>query len=118
MIKAVFFDNDGVLVSTERIVFEANKQVLSTMGVSYDLQDFIESTVMTNKGSSGFLRSKGLDEDFIQKFSKARQSVWDKKLGSFDHSIAGVKTALDQMENIDFVVTTSARHSQFIRSHT
>jgi len=118
MIKAVFFDNDGVLVSTERIVFEANKQVLSSMGVSYDLNDFIASTVMTNQGSHGFLRSKGHNEDFIEKFSKTRQSVWDKELGSFDHSIVGVKAALDQLGNVDFIVTTSAKRSQFLRSHT
>ena len=33
MIKAIFWDNDGVLVDTERLYFLATQQTLATVGV-------------------------------------------------------------------------------------
>ncbi len=34
MIKAIFWDNDGVLVDTERLYFLATRHVLATVGVT------------------------------------------------------------------------------------
>jgi beta-phosphoglucomutase-like phosphatase (HAD superfamily) len=34
MIKAIFWDNDGVLVDTERLYFIATQRVLAGVGVS------------------------------------------------------------------------------------
>jgi beta-phosphoglucomutase-like phosphatase (HAD superfamily) len=35
--KAIFWDNDGVLVDTERLYYTATKQVLATVGVDLSL---------------------------------------------------------------------------------
>ena len=42
MIKAIFWDNDGVLVDTERLFFAATQQVLATVGVTLTKELYIE----------------------------------------------------------------------------
>ena len=42
MIKAILWDNDGLLVDTERVYFEANRQVLLRAGVELTKQLFAD----------------------------------------------------------------------------
>ena len=41
MIKAIFWDNDGVLVDTEKLYYRANKEIFSNMGISLTEQIYI-----------------------------------------------------------------------------
>src|SRR5688572_1775429 len=40
--KAIFWDNDGVLVDTEHLYFEATRTVLARVGVSLTHADYVE----------------------------------------------------------------------------
>jgi beta-phosphoglucomutase-like phosphatase (HAD superfamily) len=40
--KAVFWDNDGVLVDTERLYLDATQRVLATIGISLTETDYLE----------------------------------------------------------------------------
>ena len=42
MIKAIFWDNDGVLVDTERLYYLATQQVLSTVNVPFTKEQYID----------------------------------------------------------------------------
>lgn len=50
MIKAVFWDNDGVLVDTERLYFEANRIFFSMFGVDITMELYIENYLKDNRG--------------------------------------------------------------------
>ena len=41
-LRAVFWDNNGVLVDTEELYFEATRAVLEQAGFSIDVADYIE----------------------------------------------------------------------------
>src|SRR5262245_50502101 len=44
MIKAIFWDNDGVLVDTENLYFLATEQVLATVGIPLTKEQYIDPT--------------------------------------------------------------------------
>ena len=116
-IKAVFFDNDGVLVSTEHLVYEANLEVFTGMGIPYRIEDFVDHTLLTDKGSRGFVYERGFDDGFYADFVLRRNAVWFDVLGESDHSIEGVREVLDAFSGLDLVITTSAQEEPFKRSH-
>ncbi len=117
MIKSLFFDNDGVLVSTEHLVFEANCEVLESLGVAYSLDDFIDHTLLTGKGSWGFLKDCGFDEESYKEFLKLRKTIWYEKLRSQNHAIQGTYESLEKLAHLDLVITTSAKEEVFKLSH-
>ena len=51
MIKAIFWDNDGILVDTERLYFLATQRVLATVGVSLTKEQYIELFLVQGKGA-------------------------------------------------------------------
>ena len=116
-IKAVFFDNDGVLVSTEHLVYQANLEVFTELGIPYSVEDFIDHTLLTDKGSRGFVRERGFDDGFYAEFVARRNAVWFDVLGASDHSIEGVAEVLGALSDRDLVITTSAQDEPFRRSH-
>lgn len=52
MLKAIFWDNDGVLVSTEHLYFEANRATLAKYGFDLSLEQFRE--ISLRQGRSVF----------------------------------------------------------------
>jgi beta-phosphoglucomutase-like phosphatase (HAD superfamily) len=50
MIKAIFWDNDGVLVDTEELYFQANRDALAEAGIELSRHDFLELSLVKGKG--------------------------------------------------------------------
>ncbi len=120
MLKAIFFDNDGVLVSSEHLVYEANQIVLDDLKIPYSLEDFKDHTLHTNKGSAGFFAERELEAGFNSKFKELRKAIWNYKLAEKDHSIPNVEAILQSL-NKHYILglATSARqeHLQLGHSH-
>ena len=53
MIKAIFWDNDGVLVDTERLYFQATQETLESVGVSLNQEHYIEFFLRQGTGNAG-----------------------------------------------------------------
>lgn len=77
-IKAIFFDNDGVLVHTEEFFFQANDEIIRGMGVAHQRSDFEKYTFETDLGTSGYLKQEGLDKNEIDEFKTNRNDLWKK----------------------------------------
>lgn len=114
-LKAIFFDNDGVLMNTERIVFEANRQGFARMGIDYTIADFHHTAFHTSKGSLGFLEDLGQIERKLE-FETLRDEVWDPALKEGGHMIAGVADVLNQLKAAPYTLglTTSAIREKFL----
>ena len=52
MLKAILWDNDGVLVDTETLYFQAGREILAEQGVVLTTEEFIEQSL--TKGMSVF----------------------------------------------------------------
>ena len=50
MIKAIFWDNDGILVDTEILYFRANKEIFYKLGVDLNEEEYAENFLKRSKG--------------------------------------------------------------------
>ncbi len=114
-IKAIFFDNDGVLMDTERIVFRANQQAFARMGIEYTIEDFHHTVFHTSKGSLGFLAERGAS-NLKPEFERLRDEVWDPALKAGGHMIKNVDMVLNELKHKGFQLglTTSAIKEKFM----
>jgi HAD superfamily hydrolase (TIGR01509 family) len=79
-IKAIFFDNDGVLVSTESTFFAANNHTLSQIFSHKNLEqthdDFAYYCMGASGGSRRFLSDNNFSETEIKKFREHRNQYF------------------------------------------
>ncbi|MCR9213567.1 MAG: HAD family phosphatase [Proteobacteria bacterium] len=83
-IKAILFDNDGVLAHTERYWFEADRQTLWKVGVVYSEQDFIDSNFVKGQGTRGWLAQQGFNATEVQQIIAQRDSLWQQLISGVD----------------------------------
>jgi HAD superfamily hydrolase (TIGR01509 family) len=76
MIKAILWDNDGVLCDTERLFFEANRRVLEPHGVALTRQQYVAWYLEDNHGAWHVLRGRGYTEVQIAQLRMARDNCY------------------------------------------
>jgi beta-phosphoglucomutase-like phosphatase (HAD superfamily) len=76
MIKAIFWDNDGVLVDTERLYFLATQQVLATVGISLSKAQYIELFLVQGKGAWHLAAENGVSPSVIEQLRNARNTLY------------------------------------------
>lgn len=82
MIKAILWDNDGVLCDTERLFFEANRRVLETQGVLLTHAQYVAWYLEENHGAWHVLRARGYDEARIAEVRTARDECYAQLLSA------------------------------------
>lgn len=119
MIKAIFFDNDGVLVSSEHLAYEATQEAFNQLRIPYSKTDYEHHTCHTSLGSKGWLKHKGYPDDLHAKFKVIRDPIWNKKLEQEDHLIPEVDTVINKLKTDGFILSlcTSAPNAQFRLQH-
>lgn len=78
MIQAIFWDNDGVLVDTEELFFEANRKILAEQGIDLSLDDFAELSL--RQGRSVLDLVKGMDEASREALRQERNRYYEVTL--------------------------------------
>lgn len=117
MKKYILFDNDGVLVETERWYFTANYEVLKTMGIRLEEERYKE--IMIN-GQSAFLlaEEEGFDSETVEKARDRRNELYQHYIRTEDIEIKGVKDVLTSLnEKYNMGIVTSARREDFELIH-
>ncbi|MBU2103862.1 HAD family phosphatase [Patescibacteria group bacterium] len=116
-IKTILFDNDGVLVHTERSIFELNREVFQSLGIDYSREDFIQHTFLTGLGSSGWLESNGYDTDVAERFTAERDRRWkEAKLSNMTETSAPEVLA-ELAKKYELCVVTNTRKEMFELSY-
>jgi HAD superfamily hydrolase (TIGR01509 family) len=118
MFKAIFFDNDGILVDTEKYYFEATNQILAKAGFEMTLEMFRELFLKDNHGPWELLKERGFTEDQIMEFRRERNGVYAESLKSKDIFIHGVEDVLRILHGkFQLSVVTSSRKEHFHLIH-
>jgi|YelNatPaOPRAMG01_1025707.scaffolds.fasta_scaffold02423_8 HAD superfamily hydrolase (TIGR01509 family) len=94
MIKAIFWDNDGVLVDTEKLYYKANKEIFSEIGINLTKELYRENYLVKSKGIRLIAAEKGLDENQINQLRKKRNFLYTKLLETEPIIIEGVADTL------------------------
>jgi len=120
MLKAVFWDNDGVLVDTEHLYLEASRVTLAEIGVALGEAEFVDLSL--RQGRSVFDLADGrVDAAAIDALRTRRNERYADLLRAGVPALAGVEPVLAALRgHLRLAVVTSAAHEHFelIHAHT
>lgn len=117
-IKAIFWDNDGVLVDTEKFYFEANRFVFSKHGVEITEEIYVENYLKNAIGAWHMLNAKGYPEEMIASIRKERNEYFAKLLEEQSEVIAGAEEVLKTLcGKVMMGIVTSSRKDHFEMIH-
>lgn len=109
--RAILWDNDGVLVDTEKVFFEANRRVLAALGVEANWADFEE--VSLRRGDS-LLSMAGLGGEELDALFARRDALYSQLLNTEEIAIAGMDALLGRLESrFRMGIVTSSQRSHF-----
>ena len=91
MIKAILWDNDGVLVDTERLYFAATQQVFATLGIYLSKDQFIKDILVQGKGAWHLAIKKGVSTSYIQELRIQRDNIYSSLLSQQSNVIKGAR---------------------------
>jgi len=118
MIKAIFWDNDGVLVDTEHLYFEATRDVLASINISLSEEQYVELFLTQGKGAWHLAEARGLPPHEIDRLREERNRLYATRLGLGPLVIPGVTGALDALHGRYLMgVVTSSRKDHFDLIH-
>jgi HAD superfamily hydrolase (TIGR01509 family) len=113
-IKAIFWDNDGVLVDTERLYFAATKQVLAEVGVDLTKEMYTDLLLVRGKGAWHLAVEKGLSKIEADKLRDKRNEIYSRLLSQDHLVIDGAEEVLKNLHG-KFIMgmVTSSRRDHF-----
>lgn len=112
--KAIFFDNDGVLVDTEKYYFQATREVLSEIGINLNQANFINYFLKQSGGAWHLAKDVGVSESEIQKLRTRRNLRYSDLLKSEKLTINKVEETVKILsENFKLAIVTSSRADHF-----
>lgn len=118
MIRAIFWDNDGVLVDTERLYFEATRRILADVGVDLTEETFIETLMVRAVGPWHLAVEKGYPETEIPDLKARRNAVYSQLIAESDIAVPGALEAVRSLHGrVAMAIVTSSRREHFRLIH-
>lgn len=114
MLQAILWDNDGVLVDTERLFYEANRELFRPLGLELSEQHFFDWYLADNRGAWHLLEP-AMDEAQIEAARAHRNDRYALRLAS-EHipAIAGAAEVLASLApRVRMAVVTSSIREHF-----
>ncbi len=118
VIRAVFWDNDGVLVDTEKLYFQATREFLLQAGV--ELTPALFRQISLNEGRSAFdlAAEKGVSRAEIDRLHEARNRRYTELLSGGVRILEGVEETLGALRGkVVQAIVTSSRRTHFDAMH-
>ena len=117
--QAVLWDNDGVLVDTERLFFEATRDALAEVGIELTIPRFVEISLRQGRAAWDLARDAGVAEATIRELRAERDRVHEENLRSRSHALPGVEAALRMLRPrfSRMVIVTSAQRAHLEAVH-
>ncbi len=112
MIRAILWDNDGVLVDTEGLYFQAGHEVLATQGVELTHRDFAEQSLQ--KGLSVFDFLPDQNAELIEQLRLKRNARYSALLAEGVQVVDGVVETLKTFHGrVKMGIVTGSRRDHF-----
>ncbi len=114
MIKAILWDNDGVLVDTEKHFFAATRKTLASVEIDLTRDLFIEFSLIKGFGLSDYLEKHKIDTRRCDDLKIIRNEEYSKLLKQDTQLIEGVKQTLKLLYGrYRMGIVTSSRKDHF-----
>ena len=114
MTRAIFWDNDGVLVDTEHLYFEATRQVLVQAGITLTEDTYLELFLRQGRGAWHLAEERGVPPADIDRLREERNALYAHLLDQAPRLIDGVVDVLSALHGKYVMgVVTSSRKDHF-----
>jgi HAD superfamily hydrolase (TIGR01509 family) len=118
MFKAIFWDNDGVLVETEHLYFEATQHILSSAGIPLTQEQYIELFLVQGRGAWHLAEEQGITASEIDRLRDDRNALYARWLAQAPRLVAEIASVLDALHGKYIMgVVTSSRKDHFDLIH-
>lgn len=114
MLETIFFDNDGILVDTEPMFFEATRRTIKPLGVDLTQEWFIEENLKKNTNAFSLLKAKGATDEEINRHRSDRNLLYESMLREHVPVFDGVAEVLEILSNkYQLGVVSNSRRTTF-----
>jgi len=114
MFDGIFWDNDGVLMETEHLYYQANAVALSGAGVELTLAEFCR--ISLRRGESVLALAEGAGDPV--ELRRTRDEIYYRLLGEESRVYPGVQDTLERFHGrIPMAIVTSCTRSNFLQMH-
>lgn len=118
LIKAIFWDNDGVLVETEHLYFQATERVLASVGIHLSQEDYLELFLVTGRGAWHLAEESGIPASEIDRLRNQRNALYADLLVQAPRLAADTARVLHALHGKYVMgVVTSSRKDHFDLIH-
>jgi len=114
VVKALLWDNDGVLVDTEELYFRATRDVLSEIGIDLSRDLFIKISLKQGRSAFDLATEQAVSQEVITRLRDDRNKRYSELLRKGVHVLDGVENTLLQLHGkVLMGVVTSSRREHF-----
>jgi len=121
MLKGIFFDNDGVLVKTEHLYYEANRVLMNKLGRDLSVEIFVKASLIEGKSIFDVFPDICLSEDEKESLREERDNIYSGILRASCDKLAvpGIEDLLKELsEKYLLGIVTSCRREHFKIIHS
>jgi len=118
MIRAIFWDNDGVLVDTEHLYYEASRDALRQVGIELSLEQFAHLTLDLGKSPLILAAQQGTSDADIETLRQHKNRRYAELLQDGADPMAGAVEVLAALHGkVSMAIVTSSRRDHFDLIH-
>jgi HAD superfamily hydrolase (TIGR01509 family) len=121
MIKAILWDNDGVLVDTEPLYFRATREILARVGVELTQELYVEHILKHSNGAWHLAAEKGISSAEIDRLRDERNTLYTQFLHAGVTVIEGAEETLANLRGkftMGIVTSSNPAHFEVIHRST
>lgn len=116
--KVLLWDNDGVLVDTERWYFQATCEAFARLGITFTADHYFEYVLCRSKGTTAFASAQGLSEADIAALQSSRNERYLQMLEQEHITMDGAYETLALLRpHFKMGIVTSSRRHHFEAIH-
>ncbi|WP_437708660.1 HAD family phosphatase [Sorangium sp. So ce448] len=118
MFKAILWDNDGVLVDTEGLYFQATRETIASVGVDLTLDDYRQLFLVEARGAWHLASARGVDEAGVRRLADERDRRYLELVAGGDTLLPGVREVVTELAaRFRMAIVTSSKPEPFHRAH-
>jgi len=115
--KAILWDNDGVLVDTEHLYFEETRAALRELGLDLSEAEYVEISLRRGVSCFELAEARGIPAARIDAVREARNRRYAARLSNLE-LLPGVRETLESLHGlVPMAVVTSSRPEHFALQH-
>ncbi len=118
MFKAIFWDNDGILVDTEHLYYQASREALEQAGIPLALPDFVTMTLDQGRSPLVLAEQQGVSTGEIEKLRHFKNQRYGELLQNGAEPMLGALETLTALHGkLAMAIVTSSRKDHFDLIH-